>query len=58
MLAILQPDAYAAWLDNEGTPAEEAAKLLVPAPEDYLVAERVDVDLSRQQPSPAASPTR
>jgi putative SOS response-associated peptidase YedK len=53
MLAILQPDSYAAWLDNEGTPAEDAAKLLVPAPDDYLVAERVHVDLSRQQQQPA-----
>jgi putative SOS response-associated peptidase YedK len=47
MLAILQQDSYAAWVDNEGTPAGEAAKLLVPAPDDYLVAERVHVDLSR-----------
>jgi putative SOS response-associated peptidase YedK len=50
MLAVLDQSAYAAWLDVENVPAEEAVKLLLPAPEDYLVSERVHIDLSRTPP--------
>jgi putative SOS response-associated peptidase YedK len=47
MLAILQPADYATWLDKQGASAAVAASLLVPAPDDYLIAERVHIDLRR-----------
>jgi putative SOS response-associated peptidase YedK len=38
MPAIVPPERYAAWLDADQVPAEEAVALLGPAPEDLLVA--------------------
>jgi putative SOS response-associated peptidase YedK len=36
MPAILEPEDYAAWLDVDGVEAEEAARLLRPAPDSKL----------------------
>ncbi len=41
MPAVLTPDAESAWLDPE-RPADELRELLVPAPEDLLVAMEVN----------------
>lgn len=36
MPVVLAPEHYAAWLDVKATPAEEAARLLRPAPDDLF----------------------
>lgn len=38
MPAIVMPEAFETWLDTVHVSANEAASLLVPAPDDYLVA--------------------
>ncbi len=38
MPAVVAPEHFAAWLDVKGTPAETAASLLLPAPDDFFEA--------------------
>lgn len=41
MPVILQQDQFADWLDTGNVPVKEAVRMLVPAPDDYLVARPV-----------------
>lgn len=47
MPAILMPDAFDDWLDIANVTAKDAAKLLRPAPEDYLTAVPVSVRVNK-----------
>jgi putative SOS response-associated peptidase YedK len=47
MPAILMPDAFDDWLDTANVTAKDAAKLLRPAPEDYLAAVPVSVRVNK-----------
>jgi len=47
MPAILPPEAFADWLDCAGVDARAATRLLVPAPDDLLVAYEVSTAVNR-----------
>ena len=41
MPVILQPEQFEDWLDTGSVPVKEAVRMLVPAPDDYLVAQPI-----------------
>lgn len=41
--AVIDPRDFDRWLDAEGCAAEEAAGLLAPAPDDFFIADPVDL---------------
>jgi putative SOS response-associated peptidase YedK len=43
MPAIIMPEDFTRWLDNDSYSANDAAKLLVPRPDDYFTAEPVEL---------------
>lgn len=47
MPVILAPEDFEAWLDVDGTPPEEAAKLLKPAPSDWFEIVPVSTRVNR-----------
>ena len=53
MPVVIHPEDFAAWLDCENTSAEDAAKLLVPAPDDMFTVEATTI-LRRPPQKPTA----
>jgi putative SOS response-associated peptidase YedK len=54
MPAIIRPESFDAWLDCTNVSAEEAARLLLPVDDDYLIPDPADLSKpSRQQQAPA-----
>lgn len=51
MPAIIMPGDFDLWLDCDRFSAEEAARLLVPASDDYFIAEPVSLARPEKQPS-------
>ncbi len=41
---VIHPQDFETWLDNENTDAKDAAKLLVPPPDDYFVLEQTRIE--------------
>lgn len=56
MPVVIEPQAYALWLDTENVKADEAAALLVPAPEDYFDMEKTVIRRAVAPPRPMAAP--
>lgn len=56
MPVVIAPEAYALWLDADNVKADEAAALLVPAPERFFVMEKTIIARSAPPPGPAALP--
>jgi putative SOS response-associated peptidase YedK len=56
MPVIIHPQDYAAWLDCDNSDAESAARLLVPAPDDYFILEPAQLQ-RRAPPKPPVQPT-
>ena len=52
MPVVIMPEDYTAWLDTDNVPAEDAAALLRPAPDDFFVAEQTTME--RRPPPPAS----
>jgi len=53
MPVVIQPEAYALWLDSDNVKADEAAALLVPAPERYFVMDKTVIRRTAPPPRPA-----
>ena len=56
MPVVIFPQDFAAWLDCENVGTEGAARLLVPAPDDYFILEPAQLQ-RRTAPKPPAQPT-
>jgi putative SOS response-associated peptidase YedK len=54
MPAVIMPEDFSRWLDAGSHSAEDAGRLLVPPPDDYFIAE--PVDLRRPASSKSAAP--
>lgn len=57
MPVVIPPERHAIWLDSDNVPAGEAAGLLVPAPEDFFLAEPVEIRRNASAARPAAPPS-
>ena len=53
MPVVIQPEAYALWLDTDNVKADEAAALLIPAPETYFVMDKTVIRRTAPPPKPA-----
>jgi putative SOS response-associated peptidase YedK len=56
MPAVIHPEDFATWLACDTVDAESAARLLVPAPEDYFIMEPTRLE-RRAAPKPPAQPS-
>ncbi|MFN0191583.1 MAG: SOS response-associated peptidase [Aestuariivirga sp.] len=54
MPVIIDPADFAAWLDNDGVPANDAAKLIKPAADGYFALEPTQIE--RRAPPPPPPP--
>ncbi|NJM30172.1 MAG: SOS response-associated peptidase [Rhizobiales bacterium] len=56
MPVIVDPADFAAWLDSDGVPANDAARLIKPAADGYFILEPTRIERRAPPPLPKADP--